>query len=137
VSGTAAGQNQTVDRLSNTGQSAKLLLGYPGKEAMSTSQMTEEDLHLLLTSFGLVPEPVRRADSCTYFLGKIQRHPEESTRTIRVFYSPAGQPLQLQLCASSDNNNTVLLHQPFESGALMSALKHEIALVTQRIGTRQ
>jgi hypothetical protein len=102
---------------------------------MGTAEMTEEHLHSLLTSFGFVPEPVRRGDSCTYFLGTIQRHPEKSTRAIRVFYSPVGQPLQLQLCASSDNNNIVLLQQPFESAELMSALKHEIALVTQRIGT--
>ena len=103
---------------------------------MSTGDMTEEHLHLLLTSFGLVPEPVKRADSCTYFLGTIQRHPEKSTRAVRVFYNPVGQPLQLQLCASSDNNNVVLLHQPFDSAELLSAIRHEIALVTQRIGTK-
>lgn len=96
--------------------------------------MTGDQLHQFLTvRLGLIPEPVARANSRTYFLHRIEWHPATSTRVARVMFDAAGQPSQLQLCASSDNNNTVLLHRPFGEAILELALQREIALVEQRL----
>lgn len=98
--------------------------------------MTRQRLHALFTDrFGLVSEPVPHGDSRTCFLYRIQRHPAHSTRTVRAFYAPDGEPSHLQLCAFSDNNNNVLLRQPFIESELLAALRREVALVEQRIGT--
>ena len=86
-----------------------------------------------LADLGLTPEPAMPAAACTYFLGEVQWHPARSTRTARVFYGPDGVPVRLQLCASSDNNNTVLLQLPLERQQLVSAVRAEIELVERRL----
>ncbi|MBW8466327.1 hypothetical protein [Acidovorax sp.] len=96
--------------------------------------MNRSELHqLLVADLGLTPEPAMPAAACTYFLGEVQWHPARSTRTARVFYGPDGVPVRLQLCASSDNNNTVLLQLPLERQQLVSAVRAEIELVERRL----
>ncbi|MEY8689167.1 MAG: hypothetical protein AB9M53_04700 [Leptothrix sp. (in: b-proteobacteria)] len=99
--------------------------------------MTAEQLHAYLTEvFELVPEPVRPADARTYFWRRVEWHPARSTRTLKVFYDAAMQPSRLQLCASSDNNNTVLLRPPFDRSHLEEVLTREVALVQLRLSVQ-
>ncbi|CAN7171410.1 hypothetical protein LJR129_000283 [Acidovorax sp. LjRoot129] len=96
--------------------------------------MNRSELHqLLVTDLGLIPQPALPAGACTYFLREVQWHPERSTRTVRLLYGPDGAPTRLQLCASSDNNNTVLLQLPMERQQLVSEVLQEIQLVEQRL----
>lgn len=100
--------------------------------------MNRSELHqLLVTDLGLVPQPALPTGACTYFLREVQWHPARSTRTVRVLYGPDGAPTRLQLCASSDNNNTVLLQLPRERQQLVSAVLQEIQLVEQRLRARR
>jgi hypothetical protein len=95
--------------------------------------MTRADLHELLTGIlGLLPDSLQRTDSLAYFVEEVQRHPAKCTRAVRVLYDAFGEPSRLQLCASSDNNNTVLLQQPFHRGALLAAVQKEIDIVRER-----
>lgn len=96
--------------------------------------MNRSELHqLLVADLGLVPEPALPAGACTYFLREVQWHPSRSTRTVRVLYGQDGAPTRLQLCASSDNNNTVLLQFPLDRQQLVSAVLQEIRIVEQRL----
>jgi hypothetical protein len=96
--------------------------------------MTRTDLHELLSgTLKLVPDPVQRGDSLTYFVGEVQRHPARCTYAVRVLYDPCGEPSRLQLCASSDNNDTVLLQAPFNERDLLALVQTEIAIVKERL----
>jgi hypothetical protein len=100
--------------------------------------MTRTDLdELLCGTLQLVPDPVRSAGSTTYFVGEVQRHPAKCTMAVRVLLDPAGEPSRLQLCASSDNNNTVLLQPPFDARSLLEAIQAEIAIVRQRLARQR
>ena len=96
--------------------------------------MTGDDLHeLLVTTYGLVPEPVAHGVSRTYFLREVQWHPQRSTRVVRILWGAGGEPARMQLCASSDNNNAVLIAAPFSAGSLAGPLAREVALVEARL----
>ena len=96
--------------------------------------MNAQTLHaLLVRRFGLVPDDIRRGNCRTYFLRAVQRHPANSTRIARVLFAPDGEAFGLQLCASSDNNDTVLLRQPFDEAGLAVVIRDEIALVERRL----
>jgi hypothetical protein len=95
--------------------------------------MTRADLHELLTgALGLLPDPLQRTDSLAYFVEEVQQHPANCTRAVRVVYDAVGEPSQLQLCASSDSNNTVLLQQPFHKRDVLAAVQKEIEIVKGR-----
>ncbi|CAN7337082.1 hypothetical protein [Acidovorax sp. LjRoot117] len=98
--------------------------------------MTHTELHELLAGhFGLVPEPIDNGVSRTYFIREVQWHPQRSTRVVRVLAGTAAQAARIQLCASSDNNNTVLITAPFSAERLRGLLAEEISLVEARLAT--
>lgn len=96
--------------------------------------MTFHELHdWLVTSFALVPEPVDNGVSRTYFLREVQWRPQRSTRVVRVLAGVDGETARIQLCASSDNNNTVLVSAPLTAERLGGVLAQEISLVQARL----
>jgi hypothetical protein len=87
---------------------------------------TFEALHAWLTAdCGLVAEPAHGGSWRTYFAGRVERHPARSTRVAKVLLDHAGLPFAVQLCVSSDNNNSVMLHAPFRSDALEVAVEEQ------------
>lgn len=98
------------------------------------TQMNREALHgLLVNTLGLVPQPLANAVSCTYFHQKVEWHPARSTRVFRVLFDAGGEPDRIQLCASSDNNNTVLIGRPFSAQALTELAVQEIRRIEARM----
>lgn len=97
---------------------------------MAATYSTLDDLHQCLTrEFGLVAEVPHGGSWRTYFLGKIEWHPSRSTRTVKVLLDAAGKPWKIQLCVSSDNNNSVFLAAPFGHDALKQAIDGEVRLL--------
>jgi hypothetical protein len=95
--------------------------------------MNRMALHeLLVNTFGLIPEPVVNNVSRTYFYREVDWHPTRSTRVFRVLFDTEGEPSRIQLCASSDNNNAVLLVAPFCKDALGQLAAQEIAQIQAR-----
>ena len=96
--------------------------------------MNRQALHTLLAhTLGLVPEPTENAVSRTYFHQRVEWHPHQSTRVFRVLYGPDGEPSRIQLCASSDNNNSVLIQAPFHAQVLIDLANQEVALIESRV----
>lgn len=96
--------------------------------------MNRQELHALLRdTAGLVPEPVDNPVARSYFFQRVEWHPQRSTRVFRVLFDSAGEPARIQLCASSDNNNTVLLAQPFSTEQLLDLARQEVALIQTRL----
>lgn len=92
-------------------------------------------LHAHLTGpLGLIADPVANHVARTYFHGCIEWHPGRSTRVFRVLFGADGEPASLQLCASSDNNNCVLVQAPFSPQQLAELAAQEIALIQARLG---
>lgn len=105
---------------------------YLGKRMMTASCCTLDELHLCLTrDFGLVAEAPHGGSWRTYFLGKVERHPSRSTRIVKVLLDSAGRPWKLQLCVSSDNNNSVFLAAPFGHEALKLAIDGEMGMLAR------
>ncbi len=99
--------------------------------------MTPHQLHEFLTSsLGLVPEPVANLVSRTYFYQRVEWHPRHSTRVFRVIYDAKGEVGRIQLCASSDNNNTALVSPPFDETNLAQLAHAEIGKVEDRLKAR-
>ena len=95
--------------------------------------MNRQELHaVLLHAARLVPEPIDNHVSRSYFYQRVEWHPQRSTRVFRVLFDTAGEPARIQLCASSDNNNTVLIEQPFSRAQMLGLVRQEVALVTAR-----
>jgi hypothetical protein len=95
--------------------------------------MNRQELHALLQdTAGLVPEPVDNPIARSYFFQRVEWHPQRSTRVFRVLFDSAGEPARIQLCASSDNNNTVVLAQPFSTEQLLDLARQEVALIKTR-----
>lgn len=94
---------------------------------MAATYFTLDELHQCLTrEFGLVAEAPHGGSWRTYFSGRVEWHPSRSTRTVKVLLDAAGMPWKIQLCVSSDNNNSVFLAAPFEHQALKQAVDGEI-----------
>lgn len=64
-----------------------------------------------------------------YYHQKIELNPAKSTRLIKVIFDRDESILAIQLCASSDNNNTVLLPLPTDKKQLRLAVEKEIKLL--------
>ena len=100
--------------------------------------MNRQKLHDLLTGpLGLHAEVSENAVSRTYFYQRIDWRPQQSTRVLRVLFGPNGDPFRIQLCASSDNNNSVLMEAPFEEALVTERAKQEIALLERRLQPQQ
>jgi len=91
-------------------------------------KMTFNEIDQLLAhDFGLVKDPREWGSGQTYFFERVQWNPSESTRVVRVLRDASGNVMSMQLCLSSDNNNSVLMHSPFEKDAVRKAVAGEIA----------
>lgn len=101
-----------------------------------TNYSTLDELHACLTrEFALVAEAPHGGSWRTYFFERIERHPARSTRVVKVLLDVAGAPWKLQLCVSSDNNNSVFLPAPFGHETLKQAIAEELRqLARQRQG---
>jgi len=93
--------------------------------------VTFNELHALLTQeCELLSESAHDGNWRIYYFGRIDRHPATSTRTVKVLLAQNGIPFKIQLCVSSDNNNSVFLPEPFDASTLKTAINAEIALLT-------
>jgi hypothetical protein len=96
--------------------------------------MDMQELHdFLAGSLGLVPEITENTVSRTYFYRRVEWHPGKSTRVFRVIFESNGAPARIHLCASSDNNNSVLIQAPFHKQLLADCAAKEIALIEAKI----
>ncbi|QJD93775.1 hypothetical protein HH213_29000 [Duganella dendranthematis] len=87
-----------------------------------------DELHMFLTQeMGLVSEPLHSGSWRTYFHKEIVWHPAVTTRTVKILLDHTGQPFKIQLCVSSDNNNSVFILPPFKHDDLKIKIENEIA----------
>lgn len=101
---------------------------------MSASLSSFEALHAFLTGeCALVAEPAHSGSWRTYFFRELVRHPARTTRTAKLLFDHAGAPFRLQLCVSSDNNNSVFLAAPFSRDVLKRAIDGETARLMRRL----
>ena len=99
--------------------------------------MDKQGLHeFLVGSLGLIPELTDNTISRTYFYREIEWHPERSSRVFRVLFDPSGEPARIQLCSSSDNNNSVLIHAPFDQQQLSRLASNEVASIEAKARSR-
>ena len=100
--------------------------------------MNKQSLHeFLVGSLGLIPELTASTVSRTYFYREIEWHPERSSRVIRVLFDPRGEPARIQLCSSSDNNNSVLIQAPFDQQQLSELISKEVASIEAKAKQRE
>jgi hypothetical protein len=98
--------------------------------------MTLDELHhILTTKFELVPDTRERGNGRTYFWKQVIWAPSESTRIIRIHFDATGTVNRMQLCVSSDNNNSVFVHTPFDMNGLHVAISDEIRHFHKRTET--
>ena len=91
------------------------------------------ELHEFLTcEVGLVPEPPHSGSWRTYFFREIVWHPSRSTRTVKLYLDHAKKPCSIQLCVSSDINNSVFVLPPFERDVLKQKIEGETAQLLLR-----
>lgn len=96
--------------------------------------MNRQELHdFLVRTVGLVPEVLDNAVSRTYFHRRIEWHPRRSTRVFRLLFGPNGEPGRIQLCASSDSNNSVIVPLPHCPERLSRLAGQQIALIELRL----
>jgi hypothetical protein len=89
-----------------------------------------DELHRFLTrEMSLLAEPEHGGSWRTYFFREIVWHPSRTTRTVKVLLDGLGIPFKVQLCVSSDNNNSVFVGGPFERDGLKLAIENEIGLI--------
>jgi hypothetical protein len=101
---------------------------------MAATYYALDDLHQCLTrEFGLVAEAPHGGSWRTYFWGRVEWHPSRSTRTLKVLLDAAGRPWKIQLCVSSDNNNSVFLTAPFGQDALKQAIDEEVCQLARAL----
>lgn len=94
-----------------------------------------EELHDLLTQeMLLVAEPEHSGSWRTYFFREIVWHPSRTTRTVKVLFDGLGMPFKIQLCVSSDNNNSVFVRGPFEREGMRGVVESEIGGILMRDG---
>lgn len=96
--------------------------------------MNANELHEFLTgSLNLVAEPGANQVARTYFYQRVEWHPRHSTRVFRVIFSANGDVSRIQLCATSDNNNTALVSPPFDAQQLITLANVEITKLNERL----
>lgn len=78
---------------------------------------------------GLLVDSEERGSGKTYFWRKVAWRPSESTRVARVRWGSYDEIVSVQLCVSSDNNNSVLVGAPFDRNDLHKAIMGEIELL--------
>lgn len=97
---------------------------------MSTAPLPMHDLeHVvqwLSTALGLIAEPPHSGTWRNLFYQRIDRHPATSTRVIKVLADAQGRADRLQLCATSDNNHSVLFGIPEDLRLLTPIIEREI-----------
>jgi hypothetical protein len=94
--------------------------------------MTLDDIHhFLTTGFELVRDEVERGNARSYFWKKVDWHPASTTRVLRVHHDQHDTVTRIQLCVSSDNNNSVFLLPPFAEDCLRVAVTKEIKLLRE------
>jgi hypothetical protein len=93
---------------------------------MPKTHFTFDELHECLTlHFGLLAENEHSGSWRTYFSKELIWHPSSSTRTVKVLLDHTKIPFKIQLCVSSDNNNSVFITAPFDHDALKLAIENE------------
>jgi hypothetical protein len=91
------------------------------------------ELHDFLTrEYALLPEPEHGGTWRTYFFKELVWHPARTTRTVKVLLDHTKTPFKIQLCVSSDNNNSVFLSPPFTGDSLKHAIENEISQLMLR-----
>lgn len=101
--------------------------------SMPVAYTNFDELHDFLTrELGLVAEPEHSGTWRTYFFKEIVWHPSATTRTVKVLLDHAKKPFKIQLCVSSDNNNSVFFSPPFARDALKLAIENETSMLLQR-----
>jgi hypothetical protein len=101
---------------------------------VSASLSSFEALHAFLTGeCALVAEPAHSGSWRTYFFKEVVRHPARTTRTAKLLFDHAGTPCRIQLCVSSDNNNSVFMPVPCGRDALKRAIEQETAQLMLRL----
>lgn len=94
---------------------------------------TLKQLHDVLTyEFQLLQEPPHAGNWRVYYHNRVDLNPATSTRLIKVIFDPDESILAIQLCASSDNNNAVLLPLPIDKKHLSLAVEKEIKLLSTK-----
>jgi len=83
--------------------------------------------HFLTQEMGLLAEPEHGGTWRTYFFNEIVWHPSRTTRTVKVLLDQTNAPFKIQLCVSSDNNNSVFVSVPFQENVLKIAIENEIS----------
>jgi hypothetical protein len=97
---------------------------------MTNIDSSLDALHIFLTQeMGLLPEPMHSGSWRTYFHKEIIWHPAATTRTVKVLLDHTGMPFKIQLCVSSDNNNSVFMLPPFNHDDLKTRIANEIELI--------
>lgn len=100
--------------------------------------MNRTELHAFLTrELGLIPDDRGSQVSCTYFYQMVEWHPAANTRVFRVLFSADGEPSSIQLCASSDNNNTVLVNIGSDKHSLRQVYLQEVKMIEGRLSIGQ
>jgi hypothetical protein len=90
--------------------------------------MNLDEIHELLTKdIGLLVDSRERGNGRTYFFKKVSWMPSDSTRVCRVLWDGSSTPTSIQLCISSDNNNSVFLRTPLLYDRVLAAVLAEIA----------
>lgn len=96
--------------------------------------MNQAKLHDLLTgSLELIPEATVNQVSRTYFHQRIEWHPRMSTRVFRLIFGINDEISRIQLCVTSDNNNTALISPPFDPQEISKLAKNEIGKLKDRL----
>ena len=94
---------------------------------------TLKELHDVLTNeLQLLQEPPHPGSWRVYYHRRIDLNPATSTRLIKIIFDPDESILAIQLCASSDNNNAVLLPLPIDKNQLNLAIENEIKFLSTK-----
>lgn len=92
-----------------------------------------DELHdFLVHELGLLAEPEHSGSWRTYFFKEIVWHPLTTTRTVKILLDHTNKPFKIQLCVSSDNNNSVFVSPPFARDSLQLAIENEMSMLLHR-----
>lgn len=98
---------------------------------------TINDVHRFFTEeIGLISDVNDRGSNRAYFWKAVVLAPAQTTRVARLFAGPSNEVTQIQLCVSSDNNNSVFIKPPFVRSALGECIAGEIAALEGKQAAR-